>query len=40
MMNNALFFHQLKVACAGALLVLGLGWFLGGSRATLMLLLS
>ena len=39
-MVRTVFFHQLKIAFAGAFLVLGLGWFLGGSRATLTLLFS
>ena len=31
--------RQLRVALAGACLVLALGWFLAGSRATLHILL-
>ena len=37
-MNASVFRAQLKLAFAGALLVLGLGWFLAGSRASIMLL--
>jgi hypothetical protein len=37
-MNSTVFLAQLKLALAGALLVLGLGWFLAGSRASIMLL--
>jgi hypothetical protein len=40
MMSTAEFLQQLKLALAGALLVLGLGWFLAGSRATVVLLFS
>jgi hypothetical protein len=36
-MRTSRFLQQLRLAFAGALLVLGLGWFLAGSRATIML---
>jgi hypothetical protein len=39
-MNSTIFLAQLKLAFAGALLVLGLGWFLAGSKASLLLLLG
>jgi len=39
-MGASQFFQEFKLAFAGALLVLGLGWFLAGSRASIVLLLS
>jgi hypothetical protein len=37
MMRAPEFLQQLKLAFAGALIVLGLGWFLAGSRASIVL---
>jgi hypothetical protein len=37
MMSTSRFLQQLRLAFAGALLVLSLGWFLAGSRATILL---
>lgn len=36
-MSTSRLMQQLRLAFAGALLVLSLGWFLAGSRATIML---